>query len=39
MSLDPIVRAEDALKPLFTPLPLLATRLYRSAGLFQRGDL
>ncbi len=39
VSLDPIVRAEDALKPLFTPLPLLATRLYRTAGLFQRGDL
>ena len=37
VSLDPIVRAEDVLKPLFTPFPVLANRLYRAAGLF-RGD-
>jgi hypothetical protein len=35
VSLDPIVRAEDALKPLFTPLPVLVNRLYRQAGLFR----
>ncbi len=35
VSLDPIVRAEDVLKPLFTPLSVLANRLYRSAGLFR----
>src|SRR5207237_213491 len=34
VSLDPIVRAEDALKPLFTPVPVLVNRLYRTAGLF-----
>jgi hypothetical protein len=39
VSLDPIVRAEDVLKPLFTPLPMLANRLYRSAGLFRSNDL
>jgi len=39
VSLDPIVRAEDALKPLFTPLPILVNRLYRQAGLFRRTDL
>jgi hypothetical protein len=33
VSLEPIVRAEEALKPLFTPQNLLANRLYRSAGL------
>jgi hypothetical protein len=32
VSLEPIVRAEDCLKPLFTPLPILSTRLYRRAG-------
>lgn len=37
VSLDPIVRAEDALKPLFTPVSVLVNRLYRTAGLF-RGD-
>lgn len=39
VSLDPIVRAEDALKPLFTPLPILVNRLYRQAGLFRRTEL
>jgi hypothetical protein len=34
VSLEPIVRAEDCLKPLFTPLPVLATRLYRRSGSF-----
>ena len=38
ISLDPIVRAEDALKPLFTPLPVLVNRLYRQAGLFRRSE-
>lgn len=38
VSLDPIVRAEDALKPLFTPLPALVNRLYRRAGLFRRDE-
>lgn len=38
VSLDPIVRAEDALKPLFTPLPVLVNRLYRRAGLFRRDE-
>ena len=38
MSLDPIVRAEEALKPLFTPLPVLVNRLYRQAGLFRRSE-
>jgi hypothetical protein len=35
VSLDPIVRAEDALKPLFTPTAVLVNRLYRTAGLFR----
>jgi len=35
VSLDPIVRAEDALKPLFTPPVVLVNRLYRTAGLFR----
>ncbi len=39
VSLDPIVRAEDCLKPLFTPFPVLANRLYRTAGLFRGGEL
>jgi len=34
VSLDPIVRAEECLKPLFTPLPILSTRLYRQTGIF-----
>jgi hypothetical protein len=34
VSLEPIVRAEDCLKPLFTPLTLLSTRLYRRSGVF-----
>jgi hypothetical protein len=34
VSLEPIVRAEECLKPLFTPLPLLSTRLYRKSGAF-----
>ncbi len=38
VSLDPIVRAEDGLKPLFTPFPVLANRLYRAAGLFRREE-
>jgi len=38
ISLEPIVRAEDALKPLFTPLPVLVNRLYRQAGLFRRNE-
>lgn len=32
VSLEPIVRAEESLKPLFTPCPVLANRLYRHAG-------
>ncbi|QEL15340.1 hypothetical protein [Limnoglobus roseus] len=39
VSLDPIVRAEDALKPLFTPLQVLVNRLYRQAGFFRRNEL
>ena len=39
VSLDPIVRAEDALKPLFTPTVVLVNRLYRTAGLFRGGEL
>lgn len=39
VSLEPIVRAEDALKPLFTPVPVLVNRLYRTAGLFRRDEL
>jgi hypothetical protein len=35
VSLEPIVRAEDCLKPLFTPLPVLSTRLYRRSGTFR----
>lgn len=35
VSLDPVVRAEGSLKPLFTPLPVLVNRLYRRAGLYQ----
>lgn len=38
VSLDPIVRAEDALKPLFTPTTVLVNRLYRTAGLFRRNE-
>jgi hypothetical protein len=38
VSLDPIVRAEDALKPLFTPTQVLVNRLYRSAGLFRGSE-
>jgi hypothetical protein len=39
VSLDPIVRAEEALKPLFTPVPVLVNRLYRTAGLFRGAEL
>ena len=39
VSLDPIVRAEESLKPLFTPLPVLVNRLYRTAGFFRGGEL
>jgi hypothetical protein len=39
VSLDPIVRAEESLKPLFTPLPVLVNRLYRRAGIFRRNEL
>lgn len=35
VSLEPIVRAEESLKPLFTPMQMLANRLYRSAGFFR----
>lgn len=38
VSLEPVVRAEDALKPLFTPLPVLVNRLYRRAGVFRRDE-
>lgn len=38
VSLDPIVRAEEALKPLFTSLPVLVNRLYRTAGLFRSNE-
>lgn len=38
VSLEPVVRAEDGLKPLFTPFPVLVNRLYRTAGLFRRGE-
>jgi hypothetical protein len=34
VSLDPVVRAEECLKPLFTPPPVLTARLYRRAGPF-----
>ena len=33
VSLEPIVRAEECLKPLFTPLPILSTRLFRRSGI------
>lgn len=39
VSLDPIVRTEDVLKPLFTPISVLVNRLYRRAGLFRRNEL
>jgi hypothetical protein len=32
VSLEPIVRAEECLKPLFTPLSALSARLCRRAG-------
>lgn len=38
VSLDPIVRAEGALKPLFTPVPVLVNRLYRAAGFFRGNE-
>jgi hypothetical protein len=38
VSLDPIVRAEEALKPLFTPTAVLVNRLYRTAGLFRGNE-
>jgi hypothetical protein len=38
VSLEPIVRAEDSLKPLFTPLQLLVNRLYRHAGFFRKNE-
>jgi len=37
ISLDPIVRAEESLKPLMTPILVLVNRFYRAAGMF-RGD-
>ena len=37
-SLDPIVRAEDSLKPLFTAAPVLVNRLYRTVGLFRGNE-
>lgn len=33
VSLEPIVYAEESLKPLFSPFPVLAHRLYRHAGV------
>lgn len=33
VSLEPIVRAEEVLKPLFTPLDILSHRLYRQSGM------
>lgn len=39
VSLEPIVRAEDAIKPLFTPLQVLVNRLYRQAGFFRKNEL
>lgn len=36
VSLEPIVRAEQAIKPLFTPLDVLTHRLYRQAGMTGR---
>jgi hypothetical protein len=33
ISLEPVVRAEAALKPLFAPLDLLACRFYHQTGL------
>lgn len=38
VSLEPIVRAEEAIKPLFTPLNILSHRLYRQAGLLRSND-
>ena len=38
VSLDPIVRAEEVLKPLFTPVPVLVSRLYRTAGFFRGNE-
>jgi len=38
VSLEPIVRAEDALKPLFSSMPVLVNRLYRTAGLFRSDE-
>jgi hypothetical protein len=38
VSLDPIVRAEDSLKPLFTAAPVLVNRLYRTVGLFRGNE-
>jgi hypothetical protein len=38
VSLDPIVRAEGVLKPLFTPIQVLVNRLYRTAGLFRKDE-
>lgn len=38
VSLEPIVRAEESLKPLFTPLPVLANRLYRRGGFDRRNE-
>jgi len=34
VSLEPIVRAEESLKPLFTPMSVLTGRLYRRSGSF-----
>lgn len=36
VSLEPIVRAEEAMKPLFCSLDILSHRLYRHAGLLRR---
>ena len=32
------LRAEDVLKPLFTPTTVLVNRLYRTAGLFRGNE-
>ena len=38
VSLEPIVRAEEAIKPLFTAMDILSHRLYRQAGLLEEQE-
>lgn len=38
VSLEPIVRAEESMKPLFSSLDTLSHRLYRQAGLLRRNE-